>query len=82
MNCPVEQIIEEPIKQSINPYVIVGIFILIVISAILIYEIWALHNKKPTVSKWFQHFSGRFNWFKWLLGGSLIALAIHWMFGF
>jgi dolichyl-phosphate-mannose--protein O-mannosyl transferase len=78
-DCPDEII---PVLPSHSPFLWVGLFILIVISVIFIYEIWALNKHKPTVSKWFQHFTDKYQWFKLLVSGGLIALIIHWIHGF
>lgn len=78
-DCPNEIL---PVLPSHNPFLITGLFILGIISLILIYEIWALKNKKPTVSKWFQRYSQRWVWFAVLVGVGLGALIIHWIHGF
>jgi succinate dehydrogenase hydrophobic anchor subunit len=80
VNCPSEEIIQP--LPSHNPFMITGIFILLIISAILIFELWSLKNKKPTVSKWFQRYSQKWNWFAILVGSGLIILAWHWIRGF
>jgi dolichyl-phosphate-mannose--protein O-mannosyl transferase len=80
MNCPLEEPL--PILPSHSIYYYTGLFILVIILAILIFELWALNKHKPTVSKWFQHFSSRFKWFKFLIMGGLGILIIHWTNGF
>jgi dolichyl-phosphate-mannose--protein O-mannosyl transferase len=78
-DCPEE--ILQPLPSH-SPFLWVGLFILTIISVIIIYEIWALRNKKPTVSKWFQRFTDKYFWFKLVVSGSLIALIVHWIHGF
>ena len=69
-------------NNATDPYVITGIFIGLIILVILTYEIWALKNHKPTVSKWFQKYSQKWKFFGGLVISGLLILMIHWTKGF
>lgn len=80
----IEPLPSTPLPQAIvsDPGVPAGWFILGLVVAIAVFEVWALKNHKNTISHLIQRLSRGRKWFRWLglLGLTILGWHIFWGF--
>ncbi len=67
--------------MTLPSFSIPGYFWLGIAVAIGAYELWAVLTGNHTLSQWVWLQEGNYPWFKWVVGGSLAGLMIHFVTG-
>lgn len=73
---------EPPDPPVVNDSIPAGWFILAVLIAVMVFEIWAIKAKKHTISQTIQRLSKGHGWFRWLALAGLGILTWHILWGF
>lgn len=67
---------------GVDPFVVAGIAILVLVALAVLYDAWALRHGGRTISQLLQHLSRWRAWFRIMAAGILAMFGWHVLFGF